>query len=98
MANNINLSEISSLIKDQIKNYKDEITTENVGRVVEVGDGIAIIHGLDKAMSSELLEFPGGIYGMVQNLEENAVGAILLGETAGIKEGDTVKCTGRILE
>ena len=98
MANNINLSEISSLIKDQIKNYKDEITTENVGRVVEVGDGIAIIHGLDKAMSSELLEFPGGVYGMVQNLEENAVGAILLGETAGIKEGDTVKCTGRILE
>ena len=98
MANNINLSEISSLIKDQIKNYKEDITTENVGRVIEVGDGIAIIHGLDKAMSSELLEFQGGVYGMVQNLEENAVGAILLGETSGIKEGDTVKCTGRILE
>jgi len=95
---NINLSEISSLIKEQIKSYKDEVQTENVGRVIQVGDGIALIHGLDKAMSSELLIFPNDVYGMVQNLEEDCVGAILLGESSKIKEGDLVKCSGRILE
>ena len=95
---NINLSEISSLIKEQIKAYKEDIQTENVGHVVQVGDGIALIHGLNKAMSSELLLFPNNVYGMVQNLEEDVVGAILLGETDKIKEGDLVKCTGRILE
>ena len=95
---NINLSEISSLIKEQIKAYKDDIQTENVGHVVQVGDGIALIHGLNKAMSSELLLFPNNVYGMVQNLEEDVVGAILLGESDKIKEGDLVKCTGRILE
>ena len=95
---NINLSEISNLIKEQIKAYKEEIHTENLGRVVNVGDGIAIVHGLDKAMSSELLIFPNDVYGMVQNLEEDSVGAILLGDSAKVKEGDMVKCSGRILE
>lgn len=95
---NINLSEISSLIKQQIKAYKEEIQTENVGHVVQVGDGIALVHGLNKAMSGELLLFPNDVYGMVQNLEEDVVGAILLGESSAIKEGDLVKCTGRILE
>ena len=95
---NINLSEIAALIKEQIKSYKDDIQTENVGHVVQVGDGIALVHGLKKAMSSELLVFPNDVYGMVQNLEEDVVGAILLGESSKIEEGDLVKCTGRILE
>ena len=95
---NINLSEISSLIKEQIKAYKDDIATENVGHVVQVGDGIALVHGLDKAMASELLVFPNDVYGMVQNLEEDCVGVILLGESDKVKEGDLVKTTGRILE
>ena len=98
MMANINLSEISSRIKEQIKAYKEEIRTDNIGRVIEVGDGIALVHGLDKAMSSELLVFPNGVYGMVQNLEESHVGVILLGDSALVKEGDIVKCTGRILE
>ena len=95
---NINLSEISGLIKEQIKAYKQDIQTENVGHVVQVGDGIALVHGLQKAMSSELLVFPNDVYGMVQNLEEDTVGVILLGESYKIKEGDLVKTTGRILE
>ena len=95
---NINLSEISSSIKEQIKAYKEDIQVENVGRVIQVGDGIALVHGLKKAMSSELLLFPNDVYGMVQNLEEDVVGAILLGNSDKIKEGDLVKCTGRILE
>lgn len=94
----INLSEISSLIKEQINAYKDDIKTENIGTVVEVGDGIALVHGLDKAMSSELLIFPNDVYGMVQNLENDCVGAILLGDSSLVSEGDTVKCSGRILE
>jgi F-type H+-transporting ATPase subunit alpha len=98
MMANINLSEISSRIKEQIKAYKDDIKTDTIGRVVEVGDGIAIVHGLDKAMSSELLIFPNDVYGMVQNLEESSVGVILLGDSSLIKEGDIVKCSGRILE
>ena len=95
---NINLSEISSLIKHQIKAYKEDIQTENIGHVVQVGDGIALVHGLDKAMASELLQFPNDVYGMVQNLEEDCVGVILLGDSAKVKEGDVVKCTGKILE
>ncbi|MBQ9449147.1 MAG: F0F1 ATP synthase subunit alpha, partial [Acholeplasmatales bacterium] len=94
----INLSEISALIKEQIKTYKEDIHTENVGHVVQVGDGIALVHGLNKAMSSELLAFPNDVFGMVQNLEEDCVGVILLGESSKVKEGDLVKCTGRILE
>ncbi len=95
---NINLSEISSLIKEQIKAYKEQIYTENVGRVVEVGDGIAVVYGLDKAMASELLIFPNDVYGMVQDLRKDSVGVILLGDSSKIKEGDVVKCTGRVLE
>ncbi len=95
---NINLSEISSLIKEQIKAYKEQINTENVGRVVEVGDGIAIVYGLDNAMSSELLIFPNDVYGMVQDLRSDSVGVILLGDSSKIKEGDIVKCSGRVLE
>ena len=95
---NINLSEISNLIKEQIKEYKGEVQVENVGHVVQVGDGIALIHGLNQAMSSELLLFPNDVYGMVQNLEEDLVGAILLGDSSLVKEGDLVKCSGRILE
>lgn len=94
----INLSEISSLIKQQIESYKDEIKTETVGTVVEVGDGIALVHGLDKAMQAELLIFPNDVYGMVQNLNNDSVGVILLGDSSLVSEGDTVKCTGRILE
>ncbi len=94
----INLSEISALIKEQIKSYKEDIQTENVGHVVQVGDGIALVHGLNQAMSSELLIFPNDVYGMVQNLEEDCVGVILLGESSKVKEGDLVKCSGRILE
>ena len=95
---NINLSEISGLIKEQIKSYKEELKTDTIGHVIQVGDGIAIVHGLSKAMSSELLVFPNDVYGMVQNLEENSVGVILLGESSLVKEGDIVKCTGKILE
>lgn len=95
---NIDLSEISSLIKEQIKAYKEQINTENVGRVVEVGDGIAIVYGLDHAMSSELLIFPNDVYGMVQDLRSDSVGAILLGDSSKVKEGDLVKCSGRVLE
>jgi F-type H+-transporting ATPase subunit alpha len=94
----INPVEISSLIKEQIKKYEKDIKTENVGTVISVGDGIALVHGLDNAMSGELLVFPGDVYGQVLNLERDHVGAILLDETTSIKEGDQVKTTGRILE
>jgi F-type H+-transporting ATPase subunit alpha len=94
----INPVEISSLIKEQIKKYEKDIKTDNVGTVINVGDGIALVHGLDKAMSGELLAFPNDVYGMVLNLETDHVGAILLDESTSIKEGDIVKTTGRILE
>jgi len=94
----INPVEISSLIKEQIKKYEKDIKTDSVGTVINVGDGIALVHGLDKAMSRELLLFPNDVYGMVLNLETDHVGAILLDESTGVKEGDTVKTTGRILE
>jgi F-type H+-transporting ATPase subunit alpha len=90
--------EISSLIKEQIKKYEKDLKTENIGTVISVGDGIALIYGLDNAMSGELLVFPNGVYGMVQNLEKNNVGAILLNDSSLVKEGDQVKATGRILE
>ena len=91
-------SEISALIKKQIENYNDDIKADDVGTIVKIGDGIAIIQGLENAMSSELLEFPGGVYGMVLNLEEDSVGAVLLGDDTNIKENDEVKRTGRIVE
>jgi len=90
--------EISNLIKTQIKGFEKEIDIQEVGTVISVGDGIARIYGLEKAMAGELLEFPGGLYGMVLNLEEDNVGAAVLGPDYGIKEGDTVKRTGKIVE
>jgi F-type H+-transporting ATPase subunit alpha len=90
--------EISSLIKEQIKKYEKNLKTENIGTVISVGDGIALVYGLDNAMSGELLVFPNGVSGMVQNLEKNNVGAILLNDSSLVKEGDQVKSTGRILE
>ena len=90
--------EISSVIKEQIKKYSTKLEVSDVGTVIQVADGIARIHGLEKAMQGELLEFPGEIYGMVLNLEEDNVGAVLLGDTSSISEGDTVKTTGRVVE
>ena len=90
--------EISSLIKPQIESYKEKIDTNEVGKVISVGDGIALIYGLDNAMAGELLEFPNKVYGMALNLEKDAVGAILLNDIHSVKEGDTVKTTRRILE
>ena len=87
----INANEISALIKEQIKNYHAKIDSSDVGTVVTVGDGIALIYGLDQAMLGELLLFPNNVYGMVMNLEEGHVGAVLLGDDTLIKEGDTVK-------
>ncbi|MDY0210266.1 MAG: F0F1 ATP synthase subunit alpha [Acholeplasma sp.] len=94
----INPVEISSLIIEQIKKYQNDIKTDHVGTVISVGDGIALVHGLDNAMSGELLVFPNDVYGQVLNLEKDYVGAILLSESTAIKEGDTVRTTGRILE
>ena len=95
---NLKPEEISSVIKEQIKNYTAKLETTDVGTVIQVADGIARIHGLEKAMQGELLEFPGEVYGMVLNLEEDNVGAVLLGSEGTIKEGDEVKRTGRIIE
>ncbi|HOF65224.1 MAG TPA: F0F1 ATP synthase subunit alpha [Bacilli bacterium] len=91
-------NEISALIKAQIKEYEHELQLDDVGTVMSVGDGIALIYGLDKAMLGELILFPHDVYGMVQNLEPDNVGAVLLGNDKLIKEGDTVKRTGRVLE
>ena len=90
--------EISALIKERIRHYEEQIQADDVGYVIRVGDGIALIQGLDKAMASELLLFPHDVYGMVLNLEEDHVGAVLLGEDTLIKEGDEVRRTGRIVE
>ena len=90
--------EISNIIKEQITHYQSQIKLTDVGTVVTVGDGIAHVHGLENCMSGELLEFPGGVYGMAQNLEEDLVGAVILGSDQDIREGDTVKRTKRIVE
>jgi len=95
---NLRADEISSLIQKQIEGFEEGIELKETGRVISVGDGIARIYGLGNAMSGELLEFPGGLAGMVLNLEEDNVGAVLLGRDDNIKEGDEVKCTGRIME
>ncbi|MCR5120419.1 MAG: F0F1 ATP synthase subunit alpha [Lachnospiraceae bacterium] len=95
---NLRPEEISSVIKDQIKRYADKLEVSEVGTVIQVADGIARVHGLEKAMQGELLEFPGEVYGMVMNLEEDNVGAVLLGAERNINEGDTVKTTGRVVE
>ena len=99
MNNNMNLrpDEITGIIKEQIRNYSSKLELSDTGTVVTVGDGISWVHGLEKCMSGELLEFDGGVYGMALNLEQNAVGTVLLGNEEGIKEGSTVKRTGKIV-
>ena len=95
---NLRPEEISSVIKEQIKRYSAKLEVSDVGTVIQVADGIARIHGLENAMQGELLEFPGEVYGMVLNLEEDNVGAVLLSDAINISEGDTVKTTGRVVE
>ena len=95
---NLRPEEISSVIKEQIKRYAAQLEVADVGTVIQVADGIARIHGLDNAMQGELLEFPGEVYGMVLNLEEDNVGAVLLGAQRNVNEGDPVKTTGRVVE
>lgn len=95
---NLRPEEISSVIKEQIKRYASELEVSDVGTVIQVADGIARIHGLENAMQGELLEFPGEVFGMVMNLEEDNVGAVLLGDHKNVNEGDTVKTTGRVVE
>ena len=95
---NLRPEEISSVIKEQIARYASTLEVADVGTVIQVADGIARIHGLENAMQGELLEFPGEVYGMVLNLEEDNVGAVLLGANKNINEGDTVKTTGRVVE
>ncbi|MBE6882156.1 MAG: F0F1 ATP synthase subunit alpha [Oscillospiraceae bacterium] len=94
---NLRPDEINKLIKEQIRNYEGRLETTQFGTVVQIGDGIARVHGLDNAMAGELIEFPGEVYGMVQNLEENNIGCVLLGDDSNIVEGDKVRCTGKIV-
>jgi len=93
----IKAEEISKIIRDQIGNYSVDVDVTEVGTVISCGDGIARIHGVERAMAGEMLEFPNGLFGIALNLEEESVGAVLLGEAQNIKEGDTVKRTGRII-
>ncbi len=95
---NLRPEEISSVIKEQIRRYTAQLEVSDVGTVVQVADGIARIHGLENAMQGELLEFPGGVFGMVLNLEEDNVGAVLLGDSRNISEGDIVRTTSRVVE
>ena len=94
----INANEISALIKEQIKSYKNKVDSNDVGSVVSVGDGIAIVYGLDAVMNGELLLFPHDVYGLVMNLEADHVGVVLLGDDSLVKEGDEVKRTKRVME
>src|SRR5216110_1580199 len=94
----INAAEISEIIRQQLAGFESEVDLQEVGRVIEVGDGIARVYGLEKAMAGELLSFPGDVVGMVLNLEQEQVGAVLLGDDRAIKEGDTVKRTNRIAQ
>lgn len=89
--------EISAVIKEQIKNYRTKIDMDDVGTVVQIGDGIARLHGLDKCMANELLEFEGGVYAMALSLEEDSISAVMLGSSENIKEGDTARRTGRVV-
>jgi F-type H+-transporting ATPase subunit alpha len=94
----IRSDEIISIIKSQIDSFDETAETRSVGTVVEVGDGIAQVYGLAGALASELIEFPGGVMGMALNLEEETVGCVILGDATSIKEGDTAKTTGRVVE
>ncbi|MDA1307150.1 MAG: F0F1 ATP synthase subunit alpha, partial [Acidobacteria bacterium] len=93
----IKADEISKIIRDQIGNFSVDVDVAEVGTVISVGDGIARLHGVERAMAGEMLEFPNGLFGIALNLEEESVGAVLLGRSTGVKEGDTVKRTGRII-
>ncbi len=95
---NLRPEEISAVIKEQIKNYENRLEVSDFGTVIQVGDGIARVYGLEKCMAGELLEFPGETYGMALNLEEDNVGAVILGSDQEIKEGDIVKPTGKVVE
>ena len=94
----LNAAEISSIIKDQINNFGTEAEVAEVGQVLSVGDGIARVYGLDNVQAGEMVEFPGGISGMALNLESDNVGVVIFGDDRGIKEGDTVKRTGSIVD
>src|SRR5450756_1069928 len=94
----ISAQEITQIIKAQLAGQERGVDVDEVGTVVSVGDGIARVYGLEKAMAGELLEFPGSVYGMAMNLEEDNIGCVILGSFLGIKEGDQVKRTGRIVE
>ena len=93
----IKADEITALLKEQIANYDAKMRVDEVGTVITLGDGIARLHGLDKVMSGELLEFPHGISGLAMNLDESEVGAVILGDFSELKEGDQVKRTGKIM-
>jgi F-type H+-transporting ATPase subunit alpha len=90
--------EITAILRKQIESYDAAIEASETGTVIEVGDGIARVHGLERTMSSELLEFPGGVFGMALNLEEDNIGCVLLGDFIHVKEGDEVRRTGRIIQ
>ena len=94
----IKSEEISAIIKEKIKGFDQRVDVNQTGSVIQVGDGIAKIYGLEGAMAGEMLEFPGGLFGIALNLEEDSVGAVLMGDETGIKEGDPVKRTSRIAE
>ena len=94
----IRADDITARLREEIEKFEAPVQAVDVGTVLEVGDGIARISGLAGCMASELLEFPDGVYGMALNLEENSVGAIILGDYTGIEEGDLVKSTGRVVE
>src|SRR3954469_3086471 len=94
----INVAEITSILKEEISNFERGASVSEVGTVIEVGDGIARVYGLRNAMASELLEFENGTMGQVFNLEEDSIGAVIFGDYLQIKEGDTVRSTGRLLE
>ena len=93
----IKADEISKILREQIANYEQTVAVDEVGSIISVGDGIARIHGLDKVMAGEMLAFPHDVYGIALNLEEEEVGAVLLGESFELKEGDTVKRTNTIM-
>src|SRR5215470_12220075 len=94
---NIKADEISKILREQIENYEQSVAVDEVGSIISVGDGIARIHGLAKVMAGEMLAFPHDVHGIALNLEEEQVGAVLLGEYTELKEGDTVKRTGTIM-
>ncbi len=94
---NIKADEISKILREQIANYEQSVSVDEVGAIISVGDGIARIHGLEKAMSGEMLAFPHNIFGLALNLEEEEVGAVLLGESSELKEGDVVRRTNTIM-